>query len=372
MAPFRLARPRILTYFVLEGTLIFAVLYGLASLTRVLRPEAPHTDLAMPVLIAGLAFTALLLLTQWGTPGDQANLIGEILVFSFLSLVLGLLALASVWIFFEDQKSISAFFLEGAIAVPIAVAIWRWLSVRFAVFNATRENVLIVGTGSTAQQICRLISANYSTEYAILGFADETEERLGMVLSMGSRIQTDFDSLPGYALRRADRVIVALDEKRGTLPVRQLMELRLRGVEIEEATTFVERVAGKISVEAMLPSWLIFNEGFKSTSLRSFLKRTVDLIHATVLFVFAARADAVDVAVDLARQWRADPVPANAAGDRRPGVRRPQVPLDAPGRRGQGGPDLGLRERPADHPNGAHHAPAAYRRVAPVDQRPAR
>jgi sugar transferase (PEP-CTERM system associated) len=82
-------------------------------------------------------------------------------------------------------------------------------------------------------------------------------------------------------------VIVALDEKRGRLPVRQLVELRLMGVEIEEATSFFERVSGKIPVETMLPSWLIFSEGFRSTALRSIVKRTADIVLSTLLLALA-------------------------------------------------------------------------------------
>jgi len=65
------------------------------------------------------------------------------------------------------------------------------------------------------------------------------------------------------------------------------MELRLRGLDIEEATTFIERISGRIAVEAMLPSWLIFSEGFKTSPLRLFLKRTNDLANATGLLILA-------------------------------------------------------------------------------------
>ena len=110
----------------------------------------------------------------------------------------------------------------------------------------------------------------------------------GSVVSMGSRIQTDYRQLADYAAQRADRVIVALDEKRGKLPVRQLMELRLRGLEIEEATSFVERVSGRISVESMLPSWLIFSEGFRTSPLRSFLKRASDIFNSIALLILTS------------------------------------------------------------------------------------
>ncbi len=66
------------------------------------------------------------------------------------------------------------------------------------------------------------------------------------------------------------------------------MELRLRGLEIEEATSFVERVSGRISVESMLPSWLIFSEGFRTSPLRSFLKRASDIFNSIALLILTS------------------------------------------------------------------------------------
>ena len=288
MTLFRIIRPRILTYFFLEGALIFAVLYGLAVLTPLVNPPAAQTDFLVPVLVTGLAFTTLLLLTQWGTPGDQANLTTEIVVFSVLSLLSGAIAIGALWMFSDQNRTFSTFVGAGAVAVPVAVALWRWVSVRFAVLNATRENVIIVGTGETAQQVCGILMDRLRTEYALIGFADENDDRVGTVLAMGSRIQTGFRQLSEYAAPRADRIIVALDEKRGKLPVRQLMELRLRGLEIEDATSFIERVCGKISVESMLPSWLIFSDGFRTSPMRSFLKRVTDIVHSMSTLILAS------------------------------------------------------------------------------------
>jgi sugar transferase (PEP-CTERM system associated) len=288
MSPFRIARPRFLAYFAVEGGLIFAVLYGLAVLTALVTPKLESQSLVI-VVPAGALFTALLLLTQWRNPSDRASLTREIVVFSLTSVTIGIVAFASTWLFFTDQRRLTGLLLlEGAVVVPLTVALWRWISTRYAVFGATRERVLIVGSGETARRVCRLITDERSTDYAVMGFAARSEEEEGTVLAMGVRVQTHYAALSDFALRRVDRVIVALDEKRGTLPVRQLMELRLHGVEIEEATSFLERACGKISIETMLPSWLIFSEGFKTTRMRSFLKRSVDIVHSVVLLTLTA------------------------------------------------------------------------------------
>jgi sugar transferase (PEP-CTERM system associated) len=61
---------------------------------------------------------------------------------------------------------------------------------------------------------------------------------------------------------RVHRVIVAMPDRRGTLPVEELLKLRLAGVKIEEATSWLERITGRIEVEQLYPSWLVFAEGF--------------------------------------------------------------------------------------------------------------
>jgi sugar transferase (PEP-CTERM system associated) len=108
------------------------------------------------------------------------------------------------------------------------------------------------------------------------------------VLAMGVRIQTDFRSLSQYCPRRADRILVALDEKRGKLPLEPLMELRLAGLEIEDTTSFIERTSGRLAVETMLPSWLIFSDGFKTSPIRLAAKRMMDLLLSLILLVVSA------------------------------------------------------------------------------------
>lgn len=289
MTTFRIAKPRFLLYFAFEGGLILAVLYGLAYLSVRLAPTGDHPSLATVVIPIGLIFAAILLATQWSNPGDRAGIVREIVLFAILSLAVGLIAFTGVWLILARPRSLYAIVaLEGAVAVPIAVALWRWFSLRFDVLNATRERVLILGTGEIGRQVCRWIVDHHPYEYGVVGFVDEDDSRQGSVLAMGVRIQTHYESLAEFALGRCDRVIVALDEKRGRLPVRQLVELRLLGVEVEEATSFFESASGKIAVEAMLPSWLIFSEGFRTSALRSALKRVADIFLSLLLLFVTA------------------------------------------------------------------------------------
>jgi sugar transferase (PEP-CTERM system associated) len=105
---------------------------------------------------------------------------------------------------------------------------------------------------------------------------------------MGVRVLTRFSELEQWSLGRVDRIVVALDEKRGKLPIQELMRLRLSGLEIEDATSFFERASGKLAVETMLPSWLIFSDGFRASPLRRAGKRIADIGVSLVLLILAA------------------------------------------------------------------------------------
>jgi sugar transferase (PEP-CTERM system associated) len=287
MALFQIGRPRLLAYFALELILVVGVLLALAQATLLVVAEGTERVSLLPVLFLSAIFGAAMFSTQWANLGDESSVFRELVVFTVMSVALGLVCYATIRVFSrgEELPLVGLLALEGAVVVPVVVAGWRWLSVRYNLFSAMRERVLILGTGETARKVCRWIVTDHATEYGVIGFADAGEGRLGTVLAMGVRVQTDYASLPRFCPARVDRVIVAVGEKRGLLPVRQLMELRLRGIEIEEATTFFERISGKIAVETMLPSWLIFSEGFKTSRLKSFLKRAVDLAHAVAMLI---------------------------------------------------------------------------------------
>lgn len=82
---------------------------------------------------------------------------------------------------------------------------------------------------------------------------------------------------------RVDLVVVALQDRRRSLPTDELLKCRLAGVSVMEQEALYEKIAGKIAVEALRPSYLIFNEGFRQHPWAELLKRTVDLIAASVI-----------------------------------------------------------------------------------------
>jgi sugar transferase (PEP-CTERM system associated) len=78
------------------------------------------------------------------------------------------------------------------------------------------------------------------------------------------------------------RVIVAMPDRRGTLPVEELLDLRLEGVRVEEATSWLEKISGRIEVEQLYPSWLIFAEGLRFSAAFRVLRRVLNFSVALI------------------------------------------------------------------------------------------
>jgi sugar transferase (PEP-CTERM system associated) len=79
-----------------------------------------------------------------------------------------------------------------------------------------------------------------------------------------------------------DRIVVALDERRGKFPLEQLLSCRLKGIRVEDGVAFTEQLAGKLSVESLHPSFLIFSDGFKRSAIFKQVKRVFDILASAV------------------------------------------------------------------------------------------
>src|SRR5439155_10051429 len=85
-----------------------------------------------------------------------------------------------------------------------------------------------------------------------------------------------------------DRIVVGLTDRRGRLPIEPLLRAKLSGVRVEDATTTYERLTGKILIDDLKPSWLIFSDGFRASRITRFVKRLLDLSLSLIGMLMAA------------------------------------------------------------------------------------
>src|SRR5438445_3923239 len=84
---------------------------------------------------------------------------------------------------------------------------------------------------------------------------------------------------------RVHRVIVAMDDRRRTLPVMEMLQLRLSGIKVAQATSWLEKITGRIEVDNLYPSWLIFAEGFRFSAGFMLLRRILAIVASAILLL---------------------------------------------------------------------------------------
>jgi len=152
--------------------------------------------------------------------------------------------------------------------------------------EALKRNILILGSGEQATWVAKMRRKSDRSGVNIIGYVQmENEETkideqylLDQNLSLHDLI----------AKHEVDEIVVALTDRRGALPLKELIDARLKGVKIVELVTFLERQLGKVNIKLLNPAWIIFSEGFKQDSFRYFTKRVFDLLASAVLLIIAS------------------------------------------------------------------------------------
>jgi sugar transferase (PEP-CTERM system associated) len=147
------------------------------------------------------------------------------------------------------------------------------------------KRVLVVGTGPTGISAVREVLARPELNLKVEGFLDEKGENIGKSL-INPGIIGAVQELESIAHdRQIDRVILSLTERRGRMPIAQLLHLKFAGVKVEDAHNFIERVTGRIPMEHLSPSWLILSDGFRKSGFLLAMKRVSDAVVAFLALV---------------------------------------------------------------------------------------
>jgi sugar transferase (PEP-CTERM system associated) len=149
-----------------------------------------------------------------------------------------------------------------------------------------RRNVLVYGAGIRAQSIGALRRRADQRGFRLVGFVRSPDESLEVA---PERVIAAGDSLLKLArANEIDEIVIAMDDRRRNFPVAELLECRLAGIEITEVVTFLERETGKLHIDVLNPSWLIFGAGFRRDALRRYSERTFDFVASVLILLIAS------------------------------------------------------------------------------------
>jgi sugar transferase (PEP-CTERM system associated) len=176
-----------------------------------------------------------------------------------------LLAVVSYW--WPELTLGGGVFLLGLMILTVGLLGWRsgylWLLTR----PYLRERVYVLGSGPRAMRLVEALRTRTELGMEVIGWAGAMGDD-----SMNREMLAD--TLSSLKNRRAvDRVIVAMGDRRGKMPVDELLDLRLNDVKVEDATGLIEQISGQIDVDGLQPSWLIFADGFRMSPTATLARR---------------------------------------------------------------------------------------------------
>ena len=223
----------------------------------------------------------------------REGFLGVLLRTAVAMFLLGTLAMAIVIYFATGLEAARGVLLLATIEAFLFVAVLRWVTLSFISEDWLKRRVIILGTGTRALKIAsRMRRRSDRRAFVLLGYlqpegsADLVSEFGADILKPPNTNLADFcDEL------NVDEIVVAFDERRESerqhaIPFDELMECRLRGIEVCEVQNFVEREAGKLDVDLLQRSWLVFSDGFSTGWIRASSKRLFDVIIALILITF--------------------------------------------------------------------------------------
>lgn len=168
-------------------------------------------------------------------------------------------------------------FLMGFVFVAILLILLRQL---FMIVNAMpkfAERALVLGDGPLAKPLMTEIEARAELGIRIVGQLDEAE--IAATNAAGTAGAAQFEQLAGQVKSyRANRIIIAMGERRGRMPIEALLQLKRQGIRIQDGAEVYEAVTGKVPIESLRLSWLLFSPGFQVSRFLLVYKRIFSFV----------------------------------------------------------------------------------------------
>jgi sugar transferase (PEP-CTERM system associated) len=186
----------------------------------------------------------------------------------------------------------------------LTLATVRLLFERVVDEDLFKRRVLVYGAGKRAASLLELRRRSDSRGFQIVAFIAAEGDH---VTAGEDRLTARPDDLFRWAMaNQVDEIVVAMDDRRRNFPMHEFLECRLAGIDVVELPTFLERETGKVRLDVLSPSWLIFGGGFRASPLQRALERSFDVLASLGLLVSAVPFMLLTVlAIWIEDGWRA-------------------------------------------------------------------
>lgn len=165
----------------------------------------------------------------------------------------------------------------------IGLLITRYLFYRFASHDKLLHRVLVVGCGERAGELDLVNSEYVHRGFEIVGYV--TLENEPAYINNPLKIDKNRTLVQLVESENVDEVVIAVDDRRKKLPVDELLDIKLSGVQVIDLQTFYEREQRLVFLDTLSPSWLVFSDGFGSSGIRPIVKRSFDIFASSLLLL---------------------------------------------------------------------------------------
>ncbi len=268
---------------VIEVVILMSSIYFGASLRFV--GEHQPLKAAGPLLPKALIFALVMISMMTAVGLYKTNLrdgVAGMLLRIGISILLGLASMSFVFYFFP-----ALFLGRGAFGLAFAAALAGIVATRIIFFkvvnqDAMKRRILVLGTGKRASDIAQQMRRKVDRlGFVIVGYVHVAGEHA--VIEPHQITHLDVPLLEYADQQQVDEIVVAVEDRRKGFPVHQLLDCKMSGIDVVDMLTFFERQGGKIRLDLLHPSWLIFSDGFLSGSLQSYTKRVFDVVVSLAL-----------------------------------------------------------------------------------------
>lgn len=166
----------------------------------------------------------------------------------------------------------------------LGILLARLIFLKVSKLKFLKPQIMVLGTGSLALECADIARHNEHDKFNIVGFiAMQGEQNI----VKPSDVLSQEKSLMSWAMHyQVDEIVVAVQNQNSeNFPVHELLECKLNGVNVIDASSFFEREMNQIRVKSLTPSWLVFGGGFDQSGLRTAIKRIFDLLASTILLI---------------------------------------------------------------------------------------
>jgi sugar transferase (PEP-CTERM system associated) len=191
----------------------------------------------------------------------------------------GCIALGLVYFFFPIIIISTKIFWTSYFAICLIVSLWRFVYFRILERRMFTQSIVLIGTGNLAADIAEAIENKKDSGYKIQAYIGEDCPKVNP--HNVPCFQDNKKLLELAYLQEIEKIVLALDERRGNVPAHELIACKLMGIKIVDGVGFYEELTGKVLVEKVNPSWILFSEGFRVGRFAKMSKRLIDIAVST-------------------------------------------------------------------------------------------